>query len=84
MSIPDREQIALDLFLTFELPHASHYTAHLLRLIMKADGVNRHTLAKAYPLHVEMFQEWWDTPNPKDFYDRYNVHRHYRPEREAL
>jgi hypothetical protein len=69
----DREKVALDIFLTFETQHASHFSAHLIRLIHKADGVNRNLIARAYPQHVEMFQEWWGSPTTEAFYDKYNV-----------
>lgn len=77
-TLDDREQVALDIFLAFEHPSQSHFSARLLRLIQKADSVNRERLARSYPLHVEMFREWWDTPTTQDFYDRYNVNLHVK------
>ena len=77
-TLDDREQVALDIFLAFERPGESHFSAHLLRLIQKADSVNRERLARSYPLHVEMFREWWDTPNTEEFYERYNVNLHVK------
>ncbi len=36
----------------------THYTAHLLRLIAKADYVNRQLLHRVYPAEVEAFEDW--------------------------
>lgn len=34
------------------------YSAHLFRLIAKADQQNRALLAYVYPLHVEAYEAW--------------------------
>ena len=75
------ERAALDLYLTFEVgPHASHFTAELYRLISKADSSHRRTLAKAFPLHVRLYEEWMSTQDRFDFFTKYNCQSNHKSE----
>lgn len=38
------------------------FSAHLLRLIHKADLGNRELLRKVYPKHVEVYEFWYHGP----------------------
>lgn len=38
--------------------HGDWFTAHLLRLIAKADALNRAKLRSVYTEEVEAFEEW--------------------------
>jgi hypothetical protein len=80
----DCEHAALDLFLAFERTGESHFTAHLFRLIHKADSVNRGKLAQSYPVHVAIFQEWWGCDAPQTFYDKYHVFDHLREKEKPV
>lgn len=77
----DEEHAALDLYLTFEVgPHHNHFTAELFRLIAKADSSYRRRLAKSFPLHVAMYEEWMATEDRHAFYDKYNCEMNHVPE----
>lgn len=41
---------------------STHFGAHLMRLIAKADFQQRATLALVYPEHVEAFERWQAAP----------------------
>lgn len=41
----------------------TNYSAHLLRLIARADGFNREALRRVYPDHVEAFEAWEQSPH---------------------
>jgi hypothetical protein len=74
-----KEQAALDLYLTYETQHADHFTAQLFRLIAKGDGSRRRLLARGFPMEVEAYEEWMLTPTTQEFYDKYDVKKHYVP-----
>lgn len=77
----DEERAALDLYLTFEVgPHHNHFTTELYRLIAKADSSHRRQLAKSFPLHVEMYNEWMLTKDRFHFYTKYNCQINHHPE----
>lgn len=38
--------------------HGTWFSAHLYRLIAKADKVNRERIRLIYPEHVEAFEAW--------------------------
>ena len=40
------------------------YSNQLVRLIAKADGVQREVLRSVYPTHVEAFDKWQRGPTP--------------------
>jgi len=44
--------------------NATHFTGHLLRLIMKADISNREKLRKVFPEVVAAYQIWLDGGKP--------------------
>ena len=74
------ERAALDLYLTFEKSGADHFTVQLYRLIAKADGSKRRRIAKGFPLHCAMYEEWMITPDRHTFYEKYHCARNYRPD----
>lgn len=39
--------------------HGSWFTAQLIRLVAKADVINRARLAKAFPEEVEAYKKWY-------------------------
>ena len=69
----DLAKVAMDLYVTFETKHESHFTAKLFYLIAKADGGNKARLARGYPLHVALYMEWMDTEDRFEFYSKYGV-----------
>lgn len=74
------EHAALDLYMTFEVgPHQNYFTAELYRLISKADSSRRRTLAKAFPLHVRLYEEWMNTLDRFDFFTKYNCQTNHKP-----
>jgi len=36
------------------------FSAHLLRLIRKADKINREKLRQVFPEHVEAYERWYN------------------------
>ena len=69
------ERAALDLYLAFETQHADHFSAQLFRLFQKADVSNRRHLARGFPIHGQVFDEWMASQTTDEFYDRYNVQK---------
>jgi len=60
------------------LGHGDWFTAHLMRLIAKADEVNRFRLSTAFPEEVKAVTEHQGCPvmthyEEKDYRDRYGV-----------
>lgn len=39
--------------------HFNWFGAHLIRLIAKADSINREKLRRVYPDHVEAYEEYY-------------------------
>ena len=72
------EHAALDLYLTFEEGGHDHFSVKLYELIMKADFSNRRRIKRAFPVHVEMYEQWMATPTPGEFYDKYDVKLHLK------
>lgn len=69
------ERAALDLFLAFETQHADHFSAQLFRLFQKADPSNRRKLTRGFPIHGQIFNEWFASQTLEDFYGKYNVRK---------
>lgn len=46
--------------------HGTWFTAVLIRLIAKADVINRAGLAKAFPEEVEAYQRWYEEAREAD------------------
>ncbi len=44
--------------------YGSWFTAHLLRLIAKADAVNREKIRAAFPEEVAAYEEWMRSEVP--------------------
>ena len=74
------EQAALDIFLVYECSGHDHFTAQLIRLIAKSDSSNRRKIAHSFPTVVSMWEEWYESPTPEEFYKHYNVHTKYNPD----
>lgn len=70
-----REQLAVDLFLTFETPDATHFNAHLFRLFHKADAMNQLKLAVGFPTEYSLYKEWYNSPTAEAFYQKYEVRK---------
>jgi hypothetical protein len=69
------KKLAKDLFLAFEYSETSgtFFTAHVFRLIAKADMENKRRLAYIFPMEVLAYQEWYEAPTAQEFYERYDV-----------
>ncbi|HXH35239.1 MAG TPA: hypothetical protein VNJ54_12650 [Plantibacter sp.] len=60
--ISDFDRANLDSIL---VGHGDWFTAHLLRLIAKADPVNRARLRAAFPAEVQAFESWRGDDNAR-------------------
>ena len=73
------EQMALDIFLVYEAPgHHTHFTAELIRLIHKSDPSNRARIAHSFPVEVSVWEEWFNSNNPAEFYKFYGVDESFK------
>lgn len=63
MSGPSEYDVAHMGEIVADSPHFTWFDCHLLRLIKKADVVNRARLAIIYPLHVAALERWEHQPD---------------------
>lgn len=75
------EDAARDVFLAQYFDN-DHFNMWILRLMPKADPVNRRKLAQVYPELVRAWQEWHDSRTEKEFFERYDVRGTLRWERD--
>lgn len=64
---------------------ADHFTAHLYRLMRKADRENRAKLFSAFEFEAIAFELWDQSADPRSFYKFFQVgHTFQKPEFQAL
>lgn len=66
------EDWARDIFLATQR-NATHWNAHLVRLILKSDFEHLARLREAFPTAVRMVEEWNATGTEGDFYRAWGV-----------
>lgn len=49
----------------------SGFSPSLMRLITRADHINREKLRGAFPEYVEAFEAWQASPSEDDFFDEH-------------
>ena len=76
-----REKLALDLFIAFHCG-GTNFNAHLFRLMHKADPGNLVLISLGFPLNVEIYREWYESPEERSFFRRYLLNKRLRGERE--
>ncbi len=73
MSIEEKRQAAVDVFLTFNFSHQDHFDAGMLRLMQKADRRNKGLLRQVYPYLMDALLEWNATANQVEFFEKYQI-----------
>lgn len=76
-----REKLALDLFIAFQCG-GTNFNAQLFRLMHKADPGNLMLISLGFPLNVEIYKEWLESPEERSFFRRYLLSKRLRGERE--
>lgn len=77
-----KRRTAKDIFIARETDQ-DYFTAELLRLIQKADAVNKMRIGKGFPIMVQLFHEWNDSSTEKGFYEQYGVFDQLRDKSHA-
>jgi len=67
-----KQEAAQELFY-WQFGDGSNYLSMLFTLRGKADLVNKARLELAYPVEMEIYQEWYDAASPEEFYREYDL-----------
>jgi len=68
-----RRKAVMDLYLAFHTQQ-DFFTAQLYRLIQKADPGNRRRLYQAFPMQVDVFEDWYACDTEEKFFWEHAIH----------
>lgn len=67
-----KNMLVFDLWLSKRASSTS-FSSMLYQLIAKADLSNRKKLSLAFPDHVEVWLEWYNSPDENEFFKSYGI-----------
>jgi len=66
------QRVAQELFY-WQHSDATNFTSQLFNLISKSDQDNKRKLTKGFPVEVAMWESWYSSSHPEEFYKLWKV-----------